>query len=43
MERVEQKAQVPPDDPDVVALRQIVEDKIAELESSSDDSSSDTD
>ena len=33
VESVEEKAQVPPDNPDVVALRQIVEHRIVELES----------
>ena len=33
VEKVEQKAHVPPDNPDLVALRQIVENKITELES----------
>jgi len=31
-EKVEQKAHVPPDIPDIVALRRIVENKISELE-----------
>ena len=31
VEKVEQKAQVPPDNPDLVALRHIVESKISEL------------
>ena len=32
VEKVEEKAHVPPDNPDLVALRDIVERKIAELE-----------
>ena len=32
VEKVEQKAHVPPDNPDLVALRRIVESKICELE-----------
>lgn len=32
VEKVEEKAHVPPDNPDLVALRHIVELKIAELE-----------
>jgi hypothetical protein len=31
VEKVEQKAHVPPDNPDLVALRQIVENRISEL------------
>jgi hypothetical protein len=33
VEKVERKAHVPPNNPDLVALRQIVEHKITELES----------
>jgi hypothetical protein len=33
VEKVEQKAHVPPNNPDIVALRHIVENKISELES----------
>ena len=33
VDKVEQKAQVPPNNPDLIALRQIVEHKITELES----------
>jgi hypothetical protein len=36
VEKVEQKAQVPANNPDLVALRQIVEHKISELESEED-------
>ena len=36
VEKVEEKAHVPPDNPDLVALRQIVEHKIAELETNRD-------
>lgn len=32
VEKVEQKAHVPPDNPDLVALRRIVENKICELQ-----------
>jgi len=32
VEKVEQKAHMPPDNPDVVALRRIVDNKISELE-----------
>ena len=32
VEKVEQKAHVPPDNPDVIALRRIVDNKISELE-----------
>ena len=32
VEKVEQKAHVPPDNPDLVALRHIVENKISELQ-----------
>jgi len=39
VEKVEQKAQVPSDNPDLVALRQIVEHKITELESTEDSNS----
>ena len=33
VEKVERKAHVPPNNPDLIALRQIVEHKISELES----------
>ena len=33
VQKVEQKAHIPPDHPDVVALRRIVEHRIIELES----------
>jgi len=33
VEKVERKAHVPPNNPDLIALRQIVEHKITELES----------
>jgi len=33
VEKVEQKAHVPPNNPDLIALRQIIEHKISELES----------
>jgi hypothetical protein len=36
VEKVEQKANVPADDPDVVALKHIVADKISKLESQDD-------
>jgi len=36
VEKVEQKAHVPPDNPDVIALRRIVENKISELETQQD-------
>jgi len=36
VEKVEQKAHVPSDNPDLVALRQIVEHKITELETKED-------
>jgi hypothetical protein len=34
--KVEQKANVPPDNPDLVALRRIVENRICELETAED-------
>jgi len=34
--KVEQKAHVPPDNPDLVALRRIVENRICELETAED-------
>jgi hypothetical protein len=39
VEKVEQKAHVAPDNPDIVALRQIVEHKIIEWESEEDSES----
>jgi hypothetical protein len=39
VEKVERKAHVPPENPDIVALRQIVEHKIIELESEEDSES----
>jgi hypothetical protein len=39
VDKVEQKAHVPPDNPDLVALWQIVEHKIADLESEEDSDS----
>ena len=39
VEKVEQKAHLPPDNPDIVALRQIVEHKIIELVSEEDSES----
>jgi len=36
VEKVERKAHVPPDNPDLVALRHIVEHRIIELESEED-------
>jgi len=37
--KVEQKSHVPPDNPDLVALRRIVESKICELETAEDSNS----
>jgi hypothetical protein len=36
VQKVEQKAHVPPDNPDLVVLRKIVEQRITELESDED-------